>query len=235
MRRHTPRRKPLSLAKRIAIPTVFFFIALASCARAASAADQSALNGSNTLTLSVRVHILSSRIQQIESGLSKKEVRELFDRVNEVWSQANVSWSVESVSNEMAVGEDELETAMQGVVPLTPQLLMGLLPKSNLHSGKWDVFFVRDLTRVVGVPGIYIANIPGVIASEVDPAGINDPGRILAHELGHSLTLQHVPCTAEGNLMSPGCASKNRTLLSATQKEDARAQASRGTPITGQF
>jgi len=185
----------------------------------------------NTISLPVRVHVVSSRIGQIDSGLSDAEVQALFGRANEVWAQADVRWVLESIAREPALMEDELEAAIQGTAPLTADLLLSVLPQSNLLAGGWDVFLVNDLTAVAGFPGIFFPSLPGMIASEVDPAGIGDPGRILAHELGHSLTLQHVNCTQEGNLMAPGCASTDRTRLTASQVAAARGQAELGTPI----
>jgi hypothetical protein len=76
-----------------------------------------------------------------------------------------------------------------------------------------------------------VSSRQGLIVSELDPAGLNDPGRIAAHELGHSLTLDHVKCHSEGNLMSPGCRSVNRTRLEPAQIEDARKQAQFGEPV----
>ncbi len=74
-----------------------------------------------------------------------------------------------------------------------------------------------------------------MISSEVDPTGLRDLAgsgpRILAHELGHSLSLFHVACTDAGNLMSPGCPLGQRTQLTAGQVDMARLQASTGHPL----
>ena len=55
--------------------------------------------------------------------------------------------------------------------------------------------------------------------------------RILAHELGHSLGLVHVPCADQGNLMAASCPLGTRTLLDATQITGARLQAETGRPF----
>jgi hypothetical protein len=60
----------------------------------------------------------------------------------------------------------------------------------------------------MGAPGIYVSSRQGLIVSELDPAGLNDPGRIAAHEPGHSLT-----------------------RLEPAQIEDARKQAQFGGPV----
>lgn len=183
-----------------------------------------------TLRLPVRVHLLSSRLSPIDASFTSADVASLFQRVNEVWAQADIVWDVESILTEPAEAEDPFEMAIRGAIPLTTELLVAIVPSGRLFSGKWDVFIVRDLASAIGAPGIFIPSVPLVMSSEVDPAGLGDPGRILAHELGHSLTLEHVACTLEGNLMAPGCDSMDRTRLSVSQIDQARAQAQLGGP-----
>ncbi|MDH3733477.1 MAG: hypothetical protein OEU54_08075 [Gemmatimonadota bacterium] len=180
------------------------------------------------ITLPVRVHLLTSRIPELSSALSDSQVAALIARANEVWGAAGIGWSLESVVREAAQNETAIEQALAGVTPLTSTLLASAFPSAEL-SGAWDVFFVPDLT-FAGVPGVYFPSIPMAVSSELDPAGLGDPGRILAHELGHSLSLPHVACTAAGNLMSPGCAGSDRTRLASGQVEQARAQAREGSP-----
>ncbi len=186
-------------------------------------------SATTTLELPVRIHLLSSRLITIDASLTDQEVESLLQRVNEVWSEANIVWELESIIREQAEAEDQLELALQGAVPLTHDLIAAVVPRGHLFAGKWDVFIVHDLA-VAGAPGLYFSSIPAVVSSEVDPAGLGDPGRILAHELGHSLTLPHVPCTPAGNLMSPGCNSEDRTRLAPLQIQQARTQAERGRP-----
>jgi hypothetical protein len=100
-----------------------------------------------------------------------------------------------------------------------------------LSGGRWDAFIVDNLAALSGAPGVFIPSIPALVSSEVDPAGINDAGRILAHELGHSLTLDHVDCPPEGNLMAPGCPGTDRGRLTDAQIEAARAKAETGRPV----
>ena len=84
--------------------------------------------------------------------------------------------------------------------------------------------------------GVYLSGVPAVIIAEFDPSGARDlvgsGPRILAHELGHSLGLVHVPCTAEGNLMAPGCSAGLRTHLTEDQIATARTQRDINRPFT---
>lgn len=189
--------------------------------------------GRQTLELPLRVHVLSSSIGSFDAASSDAGVQSLIARVNEIWGQADIHWQLESIVREPVANEADLAAAIGGQIPLTATLLASILPRDQLLSGRWDVFLVRDLGSVVGAPGIFFSDLPGVLSSEVDPAGVNDPGRILAHELGHSLTLEHVPCIPAGNLMAPGCASADRTRLTESQVAATRTQALTGRPTGG--
>jgi len=188
--------------------------------------------GVASLILPVRVHVLSSRVPPLDAGLTDSDVRALVNRVNEIWAQADVFWQLESIRRETVGEEDQVEQAVLGLLPLTSTLLAAIAPRGELTTGDWDVFLVADLTTVVGFPGVFFPAIPGILSSRVDPAGLGDPGRILAHELGHSLTLQHVPCTPAGDLMAPGCDSADRTRLDSGQIQQARTQAETGRPTS---
>jgi hypothetical protein len=67
------------------------------------------------------------------------------------------------------------------------------------------------------------------MVAEFDPTGARDlvvsGPRILAHELGHSISLEHGPCTTVGNLMAPGCTTGERTRLTEDQITFALRQA----------
>ncbi len=189
------------------------------------------------LTLTVRVHPLEDgAVPSLNTSLSDSEVQTLFDGANQIWQQGDVVWRIESIVREEAQNGEDFARAVRGEIPLTPALVASLLPTDQLLDGGWDVYIVRDFGGVVG--GIYISGggvSPAVISSEVDPTGLRDLAgsgpRILAHELGHSLSLFHVACTDAGNLMSPGCPLGQRTQLTAGQVDMARLQASTGHPL----
>lgn len=99
------------------------------------------------------------------------------------------------------------------------EALSSILPSGNLTRGRWDVFFAKTLGGLAG--GVYLPGVPAVMVAEFDPTGARDlvvsGPRILAHELGHSISLEHVPCTTVGNLMAPGCTTGERTRLTEDQ------------------
>jgi hypothetical protein len=193
--------------------------------------------GDDQLTLSVRVHLLQDAgVPSLNTSLSDSEVRTLFDGANGIWEQGDVVWQIESIVREEPHNGEDFARALRGELPLTPALVASLLPADQLLDGGWDVYFVRDFGGLVG--GIYISGggvSPAVISSEVDPTGLRDLAgsgpRILAHELGHSLSLFHVACSDAGNLMAPGCPRGQRTQLTTGQVDMARLQASTGHPF----
>jgi hypothetical protein len=174
---------------------------------------------SERITLSVRVHLLSSDFAPLNTTLTDDEVGVVFARVNEVWQQAEITWDIESIVREEALNADGFALVLAGQLPASTLDVASILPLGRLLSGKWNVFLIQDLG------GIDLRGQRRRDAREVEAA------RILAHELGHSLSLAHVPCTPEGNLMAAGCDSQDRTRLTATQAQAARQQAGRGRPF----
>ncbi len=201
-----------------------------------SDADPAAVAVNETITLGLRVHLLqSARSEALTSTLSDADVELLLARVNGIWSQTGIEWRIDRILREEAPNPEQFEEMRSGLVPPTFGALAGVIPRDHLSGGAWDVFFIRNLFG--GVGGIYLPEIPAVLQPEVDPQGVHglDGGlpRILAHELGHTLRLPHVPCTGEGNLMAAGCPTGDRTRLTHQQIRVARDQAARGVPFRG--
>ncbi len=226
MLRNTTKRFP-----RIAPILLLAFGAVACSDGAGTISDPGELEN---ITLGVRVHLLESeQFAALDATLTESDVAVLFEGVNEIWSQAGITWRVESVVREPALDGTSFIAALSGAIPITGEVLASILPGDNVLPGKWNVFIVRDFGNFAG--GVYLDFRGAVIFPENGPIGPQDPAtdgrRILAHELGHSLSLQHVPCTSVGNLMAPGCFAQDRTRLEPAQIAPARAQASRGRPF----
>ncbi len=185
-----------------------------------------------TLRIPLRLHLLTSRLPPVHSVLDNRELGELVDRVNEIWSQADIVWEVEAIIREFAQSEDGVEQVYLAGAPFSTGVITAILPKDRLFTEGWDAFILHDLASTGVGPGVYLAFMPAAVSSEVDPVGLDDPGRILAHELGHSLSLLHAECTAAGNLMAPGCDSQDRIRLSPEQIARARAHAETRRPAT---
>jgi hypothetical protein len=218
-------------------PRVAPILLLAFAAAAACSDDTGSITDPgefDNITLDVRVHLLESdQFAALDATLTESDVAVLFEGVNEIWSQAGITWRVESVVREPSLDGTVFMAAMRGEIPITAGILASILPNHNELGGKWNVFIIRDFGNFAG--GVYLDFRGAVIFPENGPIGPQDPAtdgrRILAHELGHSLSLLHVPCTSVGNLMAPGCFGQDRTRLEAPQITPARAQASRGRPF----
>jgi hypothetical protein len=213
-------------------PGIFLvYIFLAASSVLAQEPDSSATQRS-PISLPVRVHLVQSQIPPLQATFDERQVREMFARINKVWAAAGIDWSLKEITMQPIASEEVIISAMRGTERVTSDFFLESIMNSKQSPREWNVFIVHDLTSVMGAPGIYVSSQQGLVVSELDPAGLNDPGRIAAHELGHSLTLVHVKCHSEGNLMSPGCRSADRTRLETAQIEDARKQAQLGEPVT---
>ena len=191
--------------------------------------------GPEVWTLDVRVHVLGSEFEPLAANLTDGEMDALFDEVDAIWQQAGIQWTITDVVREPALNEGTYAAILDGTLPPSAEVLSTVLPSNNLTRDRWDVFFVGTLGGLAG--GVYLSGVPAVIVAEFDPSGARDlvgsGPRILAHELGHSLGLVHVRCTAEGNLMAPGCTTGVRTHLTENQIASARRQADLNRPFSG--
>ena len=186
--------------------------------------------------LRVRVHVLQSDVvEALDATIGDDELHEMFAAVNTIWDLAQITWNIESVTRERAQSPEAFESLLRGTDANALEVLLSILPQENLLAGEWNVFVIRNLGNVAG--GVYIsfAEAQLILLGELGPNGPQEPSgsgpRILAHELGHSLGLQHVPCVAEGNLMAPGCRARDRTRLVDPQIAAARRQAAMGRPF----
>ena len=184
------------------------------------------------ITLPLQFHLVTSQIEHLHAKSAQEDVDRMQERINGVWAAAGIHWSLQKTVTHPVGSEDQIIAAMNGTAQIPREFLLNALIASETSSKVWNMFIVHDLTSIMGFPGVYLPSRQSLIISELDPAGLNDPGRIAAHELGHSLTLAHVECVSKGNLMSAGCASVNRTRLEPEQIEDVRRQAGRGEPVS---
>ncbi|MFQ5705437.1 MAG: hypothetical protein ACE5HT_15645 [Gemmatimonadales bacterium] len=217
----------------VCLASCLFAIATVGCSD-----DGTGPHNADPIALPVRVHLLSSSktdpitTSLINTTITDEEVAVLFQGANEVWRQASITWEIESIVRDSTRNEDKFTSVSRGESPL--DLLSSVVPDGRSLPKKWNVFIVRTLGD--GVAGAYLPDVRAVILPEVDRTGARDltvtgsGRRALAHELGHSLSLEHVPCPPEGNLMAPMCDALNRTLLTTIQILQARRVGFAGRP-----
>ena len=186
------------------------------------------------IVLPLRVHLLrSSVIESLNAPITQEQAQTLVRDVNEVWGQGTIRWIVEVVVEEEAAVTPNVLNAFNGARAVDFPVLLEAIGGGSQAAG-WDVYLVRDFGNA-GFAGVYFGGTGILFAKLADQNGVIDLAnfgtRVLAHELGHSLSLSHVACPPEGNLMAPGCPGEVRTRLSDAQVNAARAQASRGRPF----
>jgi ferredoxin len=206
-------------------------IVLAACGEAAPTSVD--IDDDGSIHLEMRLHLLqSSALDALDVTLTDDEVTEVIQAVNEAWAQAGVVWEIEQIVREPARNPDVFRQVLNRSGNPS-SLVTEVLPNDNRRPDIWNVFLIRDFGGRIG--GVYLGRDRVVVAAELDPLGNRDlrggTARILAHELGHSLSLNHVPCTAAGNLMAAGCPQGTRTHLEPGQIQFARQQARTGRPF----
>ena len=188
---------------------------LAACGESAPTGPEPDEDGA--IHLELRIHLLqSSELDALDATLTDDEVGVVIRAVNEVW-----------------LNPDAFRQLVNNLGGNLNGLVAAVLPTENVRPDIWNVFLVRDFGGTIG--GVYLVRQQVVVSAELDPLGSRDlsggTARILAHELGHSLGLDHVQCSGPGNLMAAGCPLGTRTRLDPVQIQSARRQAKTGRPF----
>jgi len=147
--------------------------------------------------------------------------------VNKIWQQAGIHWQIESIINEQANFTKRFAPASRNK-HLNKRQRHKLLV---LIKPGWNIFIFGNSTAMT--PGHYMPTIGIVVAQKSYLFPLNPS--IIAHELGHSLSLQHPKSQRRHpfNLMSgrnKQVAPKNKIHLSISQVKKARKQALTGFP-----
>lgn len=214
-----------------------FWVGLLSASVIACSDSSTAPAGDTELeeiVLPLRVHLLrSSQIESLNAPLTMEQAQTLVRDVNEVWAQGNIRWIVEGLVEVDAVVTPNVLSAFNGETAVDFPVLLEAIGGDREATG-WDAYLVRDFANA-GFAGVYFTGAGMLFAKLADENGVIDLAdfgtRVLSHELGHSLSLSHVACPPEGNLMAPGCPGEVRTRLNSAQVSAARAQALRGQPF----
>ena len=185
------------------------------------------------LKLPVRVHVISENGSLLDADISNEEIYELFQNANKVWKQAEIEWQIESIQDFEFTNHNDITDFLNNPVDLEEgrKLLVNGVPEKDLLKNGWNVYIVGSLGPSGGV---FLREISVVIFPVNGKFGLHP--QILAHELGHSLGLNHVrpdgknlmqgkpPKGTDESLRDPTKANH----LTKDQIEKARKQAAKG-------
>ncbi len=206
------------------------------------------------LTLKVKVHHLKSSFASINADSKLTNIRPLLAGVNELWQSANIRF-VADRPVPMRAADRDAEKAFAGlfkpgvsataVAQLQSRILHKMLPDLPDRGKVFHIVVIYTMPRAYGavyLPAKGMVLMPQVkFAALVDADGVWKDGspvffaqsNILAHEMGHSLSLPHV--ATQGNLMIDGKLREGGGVgpgnkLAAKQIIAARRQAFTGGP-----
>lgn len=201
----------------------------------ASTTDASVADGgdgcTDLLTVPVRVHLLRSDVASLDADLPESELPRLFAAVDEIWAQACIHFELESTITETVSADGAAQFEAATDMMMVADALTALLPRDAMLDPGVNVFVIRDLGSL-RAGGRYFEPLDSVVWSDTRMDGSRTSPAILAHELGHSLSLTHYDGPGfEQNLMQaggPGVDISMSRELTADQVAAARAQAATG-------
>jgi len=180
--------------------------------------------GDNPLiTLPIKIHYLKSRYVSINTDLKATNLRPLFAGTNEIWKKANLRFVADRPQQMVAADmsmEKEFADLFKPEVPKAyirqhqSRILHKMLPDLPDRGKAFHVVLIYTMPDAFGavyMPSKGIVLMPQVkFAGLIDEKGVWKDGspvffaqsNILAHEIGHSLSLPHV--SIQGNLMIDG-------------------------------
>lgn len=188
----------------------------------------------SVIRVPIRVHLLhSSQSASLTTTLTEREARDLLNTANTVWRAAGIHWEIESVVREESLHGALFDSLITQQLPATDARQLAIIPRTNLLNPGWNLFLIRDYGQIAG--GVFWPEVPGIVLAQkgmgIDLPPTGRGGFTLAHELGHSLGLRHVPCDESRNILAVGCWRADSTsTLAPAQIRQARAQAQTGRP-----
>ncbi len=168
------------------------------------------------ISLRVRVHLMQSAANsRLQTTLTEKDVRALFNEVNVIWAQAGIRFELEGVGSLQA-----REIAAKRWYIKDRDWVKTAIPTAQFSATAIDVCFVKEM----GPNGFFYGE-PVVVCenpefNKVTGGTNNIVARVIAHELGHVLFLQHRQ--ERTNLMA---SAKNGVELNGQEIKDARKRA----------
>lgn len=140
-----------------------------------------------SIVIPVRIHLLqSARHPNLRSRIDEPTIRSLWTEVDSIWSAARIRFEIRSIDTLIA-----LDVPPKRWLQRDRNWVKSAVPMDKLHGDSLDLCFVHEM----GPNGFYYGE--PVVVSETPSSykvrgGARDRvARVVAHELGHALTLQH--------------------------------------------
>ena len=182
-----------------------------------------ATNENALITLPVKIHYLKSRYVAINADPKATNLRPLLAGTNEIWKTANLRFAAgrpERMQVADMTAEGEFANLFKPDVPKAyvrqnqSRILHKMLPDLPDRGKAFHIVLIYTMPDAFGavyLPAKGLVLMPQIkFAGLIDPKGVWKDGspvffaqsNILAHEMGHSLSLPHV--ATQGNLMIDG-------------------------------
>ena len=168
------------------------------------------------ITLRIRVHLMKSAANpRLQTTLTETDVKGIVEGVNVIWSQAAIRFEIEGIGSLQALEIPEKRWYVKD-----RYWVKAAIPTEKFSPTAIDVCFVKDMG-----PNGFFDGEPVVVCEnpeyhKVSGGAENPVARVMAHELGHVLFLQHRQ--ERTNLMASG---RNGFSLNAQEIKDARKRA----------
>ena len=207
--------------------------------------------GNPLITLPIKIHYLKSRYVSINADLKATNLRPLFAGTNEIWKKANLRFVADRpqqmVSADMFMEKEFADLFKPGVPKAyirqhQSRILHKMLPNLPDRGKAFHVVLIYTMPDAFGavyMPSKGIVLMPQVkFAGLIDEKGVWKDGspvffaqsNILAHEIGHSLSLPHV--SSQGNLMIDGRLREGSGIGPGIELTPAQIQAARKQALT---
>ena len=166
----------------------------------------------------------------LDCTINESQIKDTLSEVNLIWEQANIEWVFGSFNLEQISSNDFALKGNETPIQIKESLLE-ISPVTTNGDSTWKVVIIRNFPSPVNSAGLYLPASHTIYFAETkknNSAFIEVKPYVLAHELGHSLSLAHTEKDLVDNLMGPGAVSATLPTLTVEQIEKVKTQALKG-------